>query len=202
MEENTSGKGKESVVPQEIMKWNWGAFIFSWLWGIPNNTYRAFWVLFPFVGFFMIFALGFKGSEWAWRHKEWQSVEHFKQVQRKWAKAGLIFILCMIPLAFAMIFGINKMIKDSEPYKLSFEMASTESSVINAIGTPIETGFVIGNLQTSGPDGQANLSYKMDGPSGSVTVFVNSTMKMGAWSINCLEVQMPDNSRKTIVQCE
>jgi len=202
MEENTSGKGKDSVVPPEIMKWNWGAFIFNWLWGIPNNTYRSFWVLFPFVGFFMIFVLGFKGSEWAWRNREWQSIEHFKQVQRKWAKAGVIFILCIIPLVLAMILGINKIIKDSEPYKISFEMASTDISVLNAIGTPIDAGFVTGNLQTSGPDGQANLSYEMEGPSGSVTVFVNSTMIMGAWTINCLEVEMLDKSRKAIVRCE
>jgi len=202
MEENTSGKGKESVVPPEIMKWNWGAFIFSWLWGIPNNTYRAFWVIFPFVGFCMMFALGFKGSEWAWRHKEWQSIEYFQQVQKKWAKAGGIFILCLIPLVFAMIFGINKMIKDSDPYKMSFEMTATDPEISNSIGTPVESGFVTGNLQTSGPDGQANLSYEIEGPNGAATVFVHSTMDMGKWSINCLEVQMSDNSRKVIVQCE
>ncbi len=202
MEENTSGKGEESIVPQEIMKWNWGAFIFSWLWGIRHSTYRALWIFFPPVGFFMLFALGFKGSEWAWKHTKWQSIKHFQQVQRKWAKAGAIFTLCLIPLIFAFFLVINIYIKDSEPYRLSFGIASTDPEVISIVGTPIGSGFVTGNMQTSGPDGEANLSYDIKGPNGSATVFVNSVMKMGKWSINCLEVEMPNNSRKVIVECE
>lgn len=202
MEKNTSGQGKDAVVPHEIKKWNWGAFIFSWLWGISNNTYRALWVLFPFVGIFMMFALGFKGSEWAWKYKEWESVEHFQLTQRKWAKAAVILFLFMIPIIFVMIFSVNNLIKESEPYKMSFEMAGNNPDVIKFIGSPIDSGLVSGNLKTSGPDGHANLSYKIEGEKGSGKVFVESLMKMGNWSINCLEVQMPDKSRTVIVQCK
>ena len=91
-----SGQGKESEIPIEIKGWNWGAFIFSWIWGIGNNTYRAFWVFFPLVNIIMMIALGLKGNEWAWRHKKWESVEHFKQVQRKWTKAALIFLVVVL----------------------------------------------------------------------------------------------------------
>ena len=35
--------------------------------------------------FVMPFVLGAKGSRWAWRNGRWDSVEHFKRVQRLWA---------------------------------------------------------------------------------------------------------------------
>jgi predicted PurR-regulated permease PerM len=90
--ENTSGQGKQAIVPQEITGWNWGAFIFSWLWGLFNGTYIALLSLIPYVGIIMVIILGIKGNEWAWRYKHWDNVEHFKKVQRKWAIAALILI--------------------------------------------------------------------------------------------------------------
>ena len=80
---NTSGEGAASIVPPEILHWNWGAFGFSWLWGIFNGTWIALLALIPVVNIVMIFVLGAKGSEWAWRNKHWESVLHFRQVQRR-----------------------------------------------------------------------------------------------------------------------
>ena len=34
---NTSGKGNTIAVPNEVKKFNWGAFGFNWLWGIFNK---------------------------------------------------------------------------------------------------------------------------------------------------------------------
>lgn len=87
---NTSGQGDNSVIPPEINKWNWGAFLLHWIWGIGNNTYIAFLALIPFVNIVMMFVLGAKGNKWAWQNKKWQSVEHFRQVQKKWAMWGVI----------------------------------------------------------------------------------------------------------------
>ena len=86
--ENTSGQGKDAVIPSELRSWNWGALLLNWIWGIGNGTYLAFLVFVPCLGFFMPFVLGYKGNEWAWRNKKWDSVEHFKSVQKKWALAG------------------------------------------------------------------------------------------------------------------
>jgi|GEM_PF-5081793 len=36
--ENTSGGGSKATVPGEIDKWNWGAFLFTWIWGVGNDT--------------------------------------------------------------------------------------------------------------------------------------------------------------------
>jgi hypothetical protein len=94
--DNTSGQGKASVVPPEIKKWNWGAFLLSWIWGIGNNTYIALLTLIPYVGFVMIFVLGAKGSEWAWQNKQWESIEQFQRVQKKWIWWGLGIIVGVI----------------------------------------------------------------------------------------------------------
>ena len=101
---NTSGQGSASIVPEEVRRWSWGAFGFTWLWGMFNNTWIALLALIPLVGFVMIFVLGFKGSEWAWRNKRWESVEQFRRVQRRWGIAYLILILiAVVLLAVAVV---------------------------------------------------------------------------------------------------
>src|SRR3954468_2147544 len=59
------------LVPAEIDRWNWGAFLLNWIWGVGNNTFIALLTLVPFVGIVMIFVLGAKGSAWAWRNGRW-----------------------------------------------------------------------------------------------------------------------------------
>jgi len=106
VEGNTSGQGKLAVVPEEIKKWNWGAFLLPWIWGIGNNVWIALLCFIPYVNFIMIFVLGAKGSEWAWQKKRWDSIEHFKDVQKKWAIAGLvlfIFVILMVIFLLAII---------------------------------------------------------------------------------------------------
>ncbi len=93
---NTSGQGKASVIPSEIRGWSWGAFLLNWIWGIGNQTYIALLMFVPLVNVVMIFVLGAKGREWAWRNKHWESVEKFKKVQKIWAVVGLCLVLVFI----------------------------------------------------------------------------------------------------------
>lgn len=94
---NTSGQGKSAVIPGEIKKWNWGAFFLNWIWGLGNNTFVALLCLIPLVSIIMIFVLGTKGSEWAWRNKRWEGIEHFKRVQKRWAQIGVgLFLLVVL----------------------------------------------------------------------------------------------------------
>jgi uncharacterized protein YqgC (DUF456 family) len=100
---NTSGMGKDTIVPDEIKGWSWGGFCLNWIWAIFNNTWIGLIVLLtyfaglPVIGFIVSIVLGVKGREWAWKNKKWQSVEHFNSVQRKWSIASLIaFILSMV----------------------------------------------------------------------------------------------------------
>jgi len=110
VEGNTSGQGNLAVVPEEIKKWNWGAFLLNWIWGIGNNVWIALLCLIPYVNIIMIFVLGAKGSEWTWQKKRWDSIEHFKNVQKKWAIAGLvlfIFGIVMVIILSAIIASLR-----------------------------------------------------------------------------------------------
>jgi len=107
--DNTSGQGAAAVVPAEISGLNWGAFLLNWIWGLGNSTYIALLTLLPFINVIMVFVLLFKGNEWAWRNKHWESVEEFKSVQRKWAIWGLIILILgiLIAVAFVLYFTIE-----------------------------------------------------------------------------------------------
>ena len=101
---NTSGQGKTAAVPKEIQKWNWAAFILSWIWGIGNGVPIALVALFanlvPCVGtvvaLSMSVVLGMHGNEWAWRNRRWQGVEHFLDVQRKWTRWSVIILIALV----------------------------------------------------------------------------------------------------------
>ena len=108
----------ENNMPVEIKKFNWGAGLLAFYWSIPtlisaktNNpglltASIIYFVIITFIPensaiylpvasvlaliYFIWF--GIKGNEWAWKLCEWESVEQFNNVQRKWAAFGGIFI--------------------------------------------------------------------------------------------------------------
>jgi len=87
---NTSGMGRQAVVPKELGEWNWGGFLLTWIWGIGNNVWWSFLVFVPYLGFMVMpWVLAFKGNQWAWQSKRWESIEHFKRVQHNWTMWGL-----------------------------------------------------------------------------------------------------------------
>lgn len=80
-------------IPDGVKGWSWGAFLLNWIWGPFNGTWIGMLSLVPYVGFVMMIVLGFKGREWAWKNKRWDSVEHFNRVQRLWSIWGVVMVL-------------------------------------------------------------------------------------------------------------
>ena len=104
--ENTSGQGSSAVVPNEIMGWNWGAFLLNWLWSMDNRVWIGLLCFIPYVGIIMSIVLGMKGNEWAWQNKKWESIEHFKRTQATWTKWGVILFL----VPFALFFWLTALL--------------------------------------------------------------------------------------------
>lgn len=112
---NTSGNGQAAVLPEELKGYNWGALLLSWIWGIGNKTYitlLSFLVAFiPFIGCLAALGMniwfGFKGNEWAWQNKHFESIEHFKSNQKKWTIAGIIvtIVSIIVWIFFGMVIG-------------------------------------------------------------------------------------------------
>ncbi|MGJ5633631.1 serine/threonine protein kinase [Nostoc sp. CALU 1950] len=90
---NNSGCGinnHNETVPEEILGWNWGAFLMPWLWMWPNQVWYGLFCFVPHGWWLMAIALGAKGNEWAWKSRPWRSIEQFKAHQRGWAIAGIL----------------------------------------------------------------------------------------------------------------
>ena len=94
-------------VPEEIKKWNWGAFSLNIIWGIGNKTYLPLLCLIPLFNFVWVFICGFKGNEGAWRDGNYTDVETFKQVQKTWSRAGIaMFIIQIVIILLYLVFVV------------------------------------------------------------------------------------------------
>jgi hypothetical protein len=102
--ENNSGQGKGIILPEGVRGWSWGAFLLNWIWAIGNRTWVGLFAIVPYVGFVVAIVLGIKGREWAWQNKEWESVEQFLAVQKKWAFWGVV--LLVVPAILGILAAI------------------------------------------------------------------------------------------------
>lgn len=88
----------EAELDAELGKWNWGAFLLTFVWGIAHGVFRSVLVLVPIYGFYEWYLLGRNGNRWAWERRRWESVERFRQSQRGWAKAGIVVVVVLFLL--------------------------------------------------------------------------------------------------------
>jgi Cytochrome oxidase complex assembly protein 1 len=185
----------QKTVPPEINRWNWGAFLLNWIWGIGNQTYIALLALIPGFGFIWMLVLGAKGSAWAWRNGRWDSVEHFKRVQRKWAIWGAIIWIAVPALFGAGIGGIFFGLKHSAAYEMAVAKLQADPVAVNVLGSPISTGTPYGEISVDGSSGKAELSFSATGPKAAGVVFVEAVEKEGVWSITRLAFKLNDSDK-------
>lgn len=107
---NNSGCGdpfnSNIPVPDEIKGWNWGAFLLSNFWPITNHVWVGLFSWTPQLGWLMAFLLGAKGNEWAWKSRQWRSIEQFKAHQRGWAIAGILLGLPFTIMVWGLAYYI------------------------------------------------------------------------------------------------
>jgi hypothetical protein len=180
---NESQTQEITVDNKEIGKWSWGGFFLTWIWGIGNNTFVALLALIPVLNLLMSVVLGFKGNEWAWKNKKWESVEEFHRVQRLWTKWGVIVWLVGALFFITVIGGTFSFMKNTPVYKRSFALVQSTDEITERLGTPIKSGFFIaGRIDAEGASGNADLSYKITGPDGSGTIFITADKESGQWT--------------------
>jgi hypothetical protein len=80
--------------------------------------------------------------------------------------------------------------KNSEAYKLGYEKLQSNTEAVNALGTPIKTGFPEGSFEISGPDGKADFSFPAKGSKSKGTVYINAFKELGSWKISCIELEI------------
>jgi Cytochrome oxidase complex assembly protein 1 len=185
----------QQTIPAEIRRWNWGAFFLNWIWGIGNQTYIALLALIPGFGFIWMLVLGAKGNVWAWRNGCWDSVEHFKRVQRRWAIWGAVIWLAVPALFGAGIGGIFFGLKHSAAYEMAATKLQADAMAVNVLGNPISTGTPFGEISVDGSSGKAALSFSATGLKAAGVVFVEAVKKDGVWSITRLTLKLNDSDK-------
>lgn len=97
---------KPAISERELNKWNWGAFLTGWLWGVFNNVYWTLVALIPipFVALIVNIIAGVKGTRQAWENGKWKDEEfaEFAKKQHGWAIAGFIIFGGSIALAIIL----------------------------------------------------------------------------------------------------
>ncbi|HTA66553.1 MAG TPA: cytochrome c oxidase assembly factor Coa1 family protein [Xanthomonadaceae bacterium] len=185
MTENTSGQGSNATVPPEIHGWNWGAFLLTWIWGIGNNVLLALLTLVPIVGLVMWIVLGVKGSEWAWQQKRWDSVEHFRRVQRAWAKWGVVVWLACIVLSAIFValifFVVTAAMKGSEPYRMGVDRLHADTAAMTELGTPVTTSFPSGSIHVLNDEGTVDFRIAVHGTSKSGVLYIRGERSEDRW---------------------
>lgn len=95
--------------PDEIKKWNWGAFMFNIFWGVGNKSYLPLLCLIPLFNIVWVFVCGAKGNKWAWENGNYSDVQRFLKIQQTWNRAGLaaFLITLIIIVVIWVMFGIG-----------------------------------------------------------------------------------------------
>lgn len=187
-------------IPAHLNRWNWGAFLLNWIWGIGNSVWIALLCLIPGVNIVMMFVLGARGSRWAWENRAWRDEEHFRRTQRNWAIAGVLAWLTIPALTGGIVFGVLGALKNSEAYTLAMDAVRQNPSVQAALGENIETGFFTsGSIKLNGPDGIAALQIPLKGARGRGAAHVRAIRQAGAWQLVLLVVRVAGQAEPIVI---
>ncbi|MBL8226262.1 MAG: hypothetical protein JNM50_13135 [Chromatiales bacterium] len=193
---NTSGGGPLAAVPPEVDRWNWGAFLLGWIWGIAHNTWISLLLFVPVVNLAMPFVLGARGSRWAWRNRRWDSVAQFRAVQRRWAIAGVLVLGVTVAIAAGSIYLGLRGMQDSAPVKLALQQVEATSAAVDVLGAPVVPGLPMGRIEDNGQTGSATLTVPVRGSRASGTVYLQAFKAMGRWRLARAVLEVDDNGRR------
>lgn len=177
-------------VPVEATRWNWGAFFWTWIWGIRFGVWNSLLMFIPVFNLFWWFVLGAKGSQWAWEKNRWGSLEEFQKSQRRWGISGVIFYVAVIVIAVVLISKIASaihplversfiIVKDNPRVQLIVggDARSIQRHTANHFLLNTDDGRTIGRVR-----------YTVSGPKGDVTVKAYGVKVHGQWQVKRLEV--------------
>lgn len=189
-------------IPPDLDRWNWGAFLLNWIWGIGNSVFIALLMFVPLVNIVMIFVLGARGSRWAWRNRAWRDAEHFRKVQRKWAIAGVIVWVGTLLLAVGLAFGVMSALKNSLTYALTMQEVRSSATAKAALGDNIEAGFWVNGSISIDIDGSgdAQLSIPLTGSKGSGRVVSRGVRTNGIWDLRLVLLQVDGSDTPLVLK--
>lgn len=107
---------------------------------------------------------------------------------------GLVILCCVISVAcVGGTVGVAfTAMRQSEPYQVAVERATTNTAVVEALGAPIEPAFLFtGSINQDMNGGTAVFEVPLTGSNASGTLYVDAVLQGGSWTYNVLEVETP-----------
>lgn len=137
------GKITSELPASELVKFNWGAFIGTWIWGLFNKVPKTL-LIFPlflttYACFPFMLLCGLKGNEWAFKKKPAASLKDFHESQKRQSIA-LMLIIPILSIAlymaavFTMAFSAVKYLK-ANPNAISKAEQAFGSFLANSVNT-------------------------------------------------------------------
>ncbi|MDE5979626.1 MAG: FHA domain-containing protein, partial [Muribaculaceae bacterium] len=106
----------QSDIDDQLRKFNLGAFLGTWAWGLANRVYWPLAIiplsLIPYVGqilsLFLCTYLGLNGNPLGWQHSRGVAFPIWRRRQRVWVFIGAaVFIICCVAQLFAFSYVTN-----------------------------------------------------------------------------------------------
>jgi len=121
---------------------------------------------------------------------------------RNWKWFVPVGCLSMIVLFAAFVGSLflvaTGAMKSSDVYKEAVAKAQANPAVVEALGTPMTTGFFTsGSINTGTSGGDATLHIPLSGPKGKATIEVEAKKSAGEWTYSKLAVDV-ENPQKHI----
>jgi hypothetical protein len=117
----------------------------------------------------------------------------------KWVvPVGCVGMLAMFAAFLASIFlVVFGAMRSSDAYQIAISRARESPEVVEALGEPVEAGwFISGNINVSGPSGDASLSIPVCGPRGAGTIYLVAEKIAGEWVFERLEVELEGSGER------
>ena len=126
---------KQIDIPEQIKRWNWGAFLLTPFWCIRHGVWQGLLLLIPLFGLIIPFMLGAKGNQKAWIKNSHEPVEAFLKRQKHWGFAGLaIWIVVLVTVLGSLSYSLNY----SDGIKMGLEIANSNKRLTGYFGKSIE----------------------------------------------------------------
>ncbi len=128
----------------DLLKFNWGAFFGTWIWGLFNKSYKTLWMIplsLLFAGFPFALICGMKGNKWAYKNKNYESLEKLHKSQETQSIVWtIIFPFLFIFTFIAFVFAAAQAVSTYSQYNPEFK-AQLSSYYAQSYYNKIETMF-------------------------------------------------------------
>jgi len=106
-------------------------------------------------------------------------------------------LLIPVALVAALFAAIFSGLKTSWAYTEGVDLARHNPAVVQALGEPIESGWLVqGHINFVNDNADADLAIPLSGPRGSGTLYVVAKKKDGQWHFERAEVEISGGKEK------